>query len=141
DALGLQWGYEPEGFDLGHGELYLPDFWLPIQRHVVGSETSGHWVEIKPTWPSAQELRRFALLCNHTKHSGYIQVGTPGDGTCVSVHPKSIYSRVGTLDLSKFPGLELIPGVAHVHRRVDRFEYSRWGRRCYYRRSKPETQS
>jgi len=29
DALGLKWGYEPEGYDLGKAGYYLPDFYLP----------------------------------------------------------------------------------------------------------------
>ncbi len=40
DALGLEWEYEPEGFDLGGGVYYLPDFYLPA---------SNMWVEIKPS--------------------------------------------------------------------------------------------
>ena len=26
DACGVEWEYEPEGFDLGNGLYYLPDF-------------------------------------------------------------------------------------------------------------------
>jgi hypothetical protein len=29
DAMGLDWQYEVEGYDLGGRTLYLPDFWLP----------------------------------------------------------------------------------------------------------------
>lgn len=39
DALGIEWEYEKEGFDLGVHGWYLPDFWLP--KH-------GIWIEIKP---------------------------------------------------------------------------------------------
>lgn len=39
DALRLPYRYEPEGFDLGNGVYYLPDFWLP------GLQL---WVEVKP---------------------------------------------------------------------------------------------
>lgn len=38
DALGLNWEYEPEGFDLGCLGSYLPDFVLP---------ELGMWVEVK----------------------------------------------------------------------------------------------
>lgn len=38
DALGLPFEYEKEGFDLGDGTWYLPDFWLPALKL---------WVEIK----------------------------------------------------------------------------------------------
>lgn len=39
DELGVPYEYESEGFDLGDGIRYLPDFWLPEQEC---------WVEIKP---------------------------------------------------------------------------------------------
>ena len=42
DALGIEWQYEVEGFDLGPAGYYLPDFWLP---------TDNFWLEIKPTFP------------------------------------------------------------------------------------------
>lgn len=46
DALGLQWEYEPEGFDLGDAGWYLPDF------RVRGTDTNGdkmdYWFEVKP---------------------------------------------------------------------------------------------
>ena len=29
DALGIEWHYEPEGFELEHYGRYLPDFYLP----------------------------------------------------------------------------------------------------------------
>lgn len=29
DALGIEWEYEKEGYDLGVAGWYLPDFWLP----------------------------------------------------------------------------------------------------------------
>jgi len=39
DALGIEWEYEPEGFDLGDAGWYLPDFYLP---------ELDAWIEIKP---------------------------------------------------------------------------------------------
>lgn len=42
DHLKIKWEYEPEGFDLGNGLRYLPDFWLP---------DLGLWVEVKPGEP------------------------------------------------------------------------------------------
>lgn len=38
DTLGIEYQYEPEGFDLGEAGWYLPDFWLPEQKC---------WIEIK----------------------------------------------------------------------------------------------
>ncbi len=39
DALGVQWEYEKEGYDLKDNGYYLPDFWLPDQKA---------FIEIKP---------------------------------------------------------------------------------------------
>lgn len=45
DTLGVEWEYEPEGFQLSTGERYLPDFWLPVLKMYaevkpVGGDTS-----------------------------------------------------------------------------------------------------
>ena len=46
DALGMPWEYEPQGFRLSNGAMYLPDFRLS------GVDTNGDkflfWVEVKP---------------------------------------------------------------------------------------------
>lgn len=42
DHLGLSWQYEPEGFDLGDGVWYLPDFRVESSHHNV------IWYEVKP---------------------------------------------------------------------------------------------
>lgn len=49
DAMGIEFQYEPEGFDLGDGILYLPDFWLP---------KDGLWIEIKPIAPNRAEIEK-----------------------------------------------------------------------------------
>jgi len=43
DSLGIKWVYEPEGFHLSNGEMYLPDFFLPK----FGGQ-QGMYVEVKP---------------------------------------------------------------------------------------------
>lgn len=40
DAADIRWEYEPEGYTLGDGTRYLPDFYLP---------ESGTWIEVKGT--------------------------------------------------------------------------------------------
>lgn len=47
DALGLEWEYEPEGFDLGEAGWYLPDFYLP---------QLDAWIEIKPKNGDREEV-------------------------------------------------------------------------------------
>jgi hypothetical protein len=45
DACGYNWEYEPEGFDLGNGVYYLPDF------KIFGEDDNGDfnvfWIEVK----------------------------------------------------------------------------------------------
>ena len=42
DALGLDWEYEPEGFELSDGRYYLPDF-------LICNDGRCAWYEVKPT--------------------------------------------------------------------------------------------
>lgn len=57
DALGVQWEYEKEGYDLGEDGWYLPDFWLPNFEW---------WIEIKPSSPSVKEISRIQTLAERT---------------------------------------------------------------------------
>ena len=55
DAARIKYEYEPEGFDLGDGVYYLPDFYLP---------DDDVWVEIKGKTLSEEErykIERFAV--------------------------------------------------------------------------------
>lgn len=45
DAAGIKYEYEPEGFDLGNGIYYLPDFYLPEVE--LRNKKKGLWVEVK----------------------------------------------------------------------------------------------
>lgn len=54
DALGIEYQYEPEGFDLGEAGWYLPDFWLP---------NDDWFVEVKPNDQiSEQDLKKTHAL-------------------------------------------------------------------------------
>lgn len=56
DALNVKWLYENEGYELGNGEAYLPDFYLPKYKI---------YLEVKPEEFSYQEhskCKRLALL-------------------------------------------------------------------------------
>ena len=46
DHMRLKWEYEPEGYRLPNGELYLPDFFLPELD--VSGKALGLFVEVKP---------------------------------------------------------------------------------------------
>jgi hypothetical protein len=57
DHLDLKWEYEPQGFDLGGGVAYLPDF-------AVFAAGGTLWAEVKPEWDAdpegVEKWRRFA---------------------------------------------------------------------------------
>lgn len=65
-ALDVEYRYEHEGFDLGRGGYYLPDFWLP--RLDV-------WIEIKPVFPTRVERERCELLAAYTRRPAYLTFG------------------------------------------------------------------
>lgn len=50
DKLGVSWLYEPQGYELGNGERYLPDFWLPDLQV---------WVEVKGAATDADLVKLF----------------------------------------------------------------------------------
>ena len=99
DAMGLRWQYEPEGYDLGDGLWYLPDFFLP---------DLDMFVEVKPPrlagtgWPSGDAfdkmhglqrlftgeygLVKIVMLCGapgFISMSGFYSEGNPYEGFIV----------------------------------------------------------
>lgn len=70
DHLKIKWEYEPEGFELGNGLRYLPDFWLP---------DLGLWVEIKPGEPDDMAKEKAWRLCAHTDAPLFMSNGMPGN--------------------------------------------------------------
>lgn len=77
DSLGIRWDYEPEGFDLGNGLKYLPDFWLPDW---------GIWVEVKPGPPDDVTREKAARLTMRSGHPVLVVSGMPG-AKCVFFYP------------------------------------------------------
>ena len=66
DACGYTWEYEPEGFDLGDGVYYLPDF------KIYGKDDNGDynvfWFEVKPSDrdmsdAELQKIKEFGNAC------------------------------------------------------------------------------
>jgi hypothetical protein len=79
DSLGIEWRYEPEGFNLGELGLYLPDFWLPQLALVI---------EIKPHENFPTETSEKVWLATKALNArkgfifyGDIPKGDPGDGS------------------------------------------------------------
>lgn len=78
DHLGIRWDYEPEGFELGNGLRYLPDFWLPDLKL---------WVEVKPGAPDDAAKEKAWRLARHTKFMVYMTNGLPDQfGTVFSTY-------------------------------------------------------
>lgn len=67
DTLGIRYDYEPQGYDLGDGTFYLPDFWLPEQKC---------WVEIKPDYPPPAVLQKLNRLCQASGYEVALLVGS-----------------------------------------------------------------
>lgn len=77
DAVGIQWDYELEGYDLGRFGWYLPDFKLYLET----TEHKEYWLEVKPSPPTDIELNKMMYLCSITGTPGGILFGrvhTPG---------------------------------------------------------------
>lgn len=74
DTLGIDYQYEPEGYNLGYYGYYLPDFWLHTN---YPNDDSGVYVEIKPTEMNSQELAKLYTLAKNTKVSAFAIQGQP----------------------------------------------------------------
>ena len=70
DACGVDWEYEPEGYDLGDGIRYLPDFLL---HGVEGRDGGDLYVEVKGkmTDADAQKINRFVGAGATDEHGKY----------------------------------------------------------------------
>jgi hypothetical protein len=73
DALGVAWAYEPEGFVLGSGKPYLPDFYLPEQCY---------WIDVKPRTCTTDERRAtfgklHAIATQFPGNEGFVLCGEP----------------------------------------------------------------
>jgi len=67
-TLGIKYEYEPEGFELGDGLRYLPDFRLPEHKC---------WIEIKGCEPSEKDLLKIKKLNFMTEEDVHIFIGDP----------------------------------------------------------------
>jgi len=68
DTAGINYQYEPEGFDLGESGWYLPDFWLPEQQY---------WIEIKGPPPTLNEKSKIVGLHDLTGKESFLIHGDP----------------------------------------------------------------
>lgn len=82
DAIGISWEYEKEGYDLGDGLFYLPDFWLPQVKM---------WAEVKPAEFSEGDILKIERLVRGTLHSCLLLSGLPTLKTYEAVDPVEPY--------------------------------------------------
>ena len=72
DTLGVKWEYEPEGYDLGNGVYYLPDFLLHdvTVNHGLFQRHCDIYVEVKGvmTDEDARKIIRFSDLGYEDEH-------------------------------------------------------------------------
>lgn len=112
DALGLEWQYEPQGFEVGDAR-YLPDFYLP---------KSNTWIEVK----GSDEL----LKQDADRMEMVLDFGSPVPGIMDSDSDPSPYGECrGLLILGDIPdpdrwGLYFHPIIRH-HKGL-------WVRRAYF---------
>ena len=98
DALGIEWEYEKEGYDL-NGVWYLPDFWMPGSTSeaetfgAVDEDTTdpGYWVEIKANEPTPEEDEKAARLAIESGKPVLMLIGEPWMGD--AHHYARAYSR------------------------------------------------
>lgn len=102
DALGLQWEYEPEGFEMPDGRRYLPDFFIKGNAHY------GPYLEIKGGEPQHDEFSKMLELCYGLTCYGIIVYGTPGEE-----FTRSFDKNMGCDDLLPLAQLLQIPEAAY----------------------------
>ena len=119
DACGVEWEYEPEGYNLGDGVWYLPDFKL---KYDTGLFDVTIYIEVKGTMRDndAEKISRFSEAVNRLSKSGditdFIVVGNIPKGETIDEIAEFIYkheppyygirySSNGTKTGMRYPGI------------------------------------
>lgn len=97
DALDLEWSYEPEGFDLGGGVFYLPDFHLG-QVNL--------WAEVKPRRATEHELHKCRLLAAGSGRNVLLLEGMPADRAYPIIGPSDFFDHDAILCNDRYPQKE-----------------------------------
>jgi hypothetical protein len=89
DAVGIEWEYEPEGYNI-NGIMYLPDFYLPRIKT---------YAEVKPAGLSEDEIDKVNALALESGCRVILLVGIPDKETTYLVaEPHSTIKEFGTLE-------------------------------------------
>jgi hypothetical protein len=100
DMIGVGWEFEPEGYTLADGSLYLPDFWLAHIR--CRGKEGGLFFEVKPSSPTEGERHKANLLAWGSQKPVVVVERSPGPG-CT----ESFLEFVGGLEGWQDEGLSL----------------------------------
>lgn len=78
DVVGIPWHYEPEKYDVGDGEPYIPDFWLPTfgLQDVATLTTPGAFFEVKGPDPTEDEIWKAWRVSELTSKESFIFWGS-----------------------------------------------------------------
>jgi len=100
DTLKVHYEYEKEGYDIGELGYYLPDFWLPYpeKQNFSGHQNAGHWLEVKGSKPTDNELQKLVALSKVTQHSGILVYGPPNDNVSYFTHRSGNFGKHNTSD-------------------------------------------
>lgn len=116
DSLGVVWQYEPQGFDLGDGLTYLPDFYLPDFRSYANETNPGWFLEIKPmiepTDVEKEKARRLSVGVGQWPSCVVIVCGDPFDNHSIWFDQGDIWKE---RDLHKWPLLEFMTSECDPH--------------------------
>jgi hypothetical protein len=124
DALGIEWEYEKEGYELTGAGRYLPDFHLK-DRNI--------WVEIKGELKEdGSEIEKINALADESKEAAFIVKGSIGEHEwfpCRSFYEHGGFIKPMSLDpntlIAKFKSspLDIDFNALHIHCPVCGFEY------------------
>lgn len=93
DALGLDWEYETEGYELPDGTWYLPDFYIPSKNS---------YIEIKGTKATNEEINKCRMLAEKVGATDLIATGDTklvwGVFNEITKMCDKLYGRPATLD-------------------------------------------
>jgi len=79
-TLGIQYEYEREGYDLGQGVWYLPDFWLPHYSPPYNDGKTGVYIEVKPAEATQEEYKKAYSLADQLGCNVFLFQGQPYEG-------------------------------------------------------------
>jgi hypothetical protein len=101
DALGMVYQYEPEGYRLSNGAMYLPDFLVTKEGRRGYGEEHTFWAEVKPEAFTSVELSKCWMLAKETGSHVLLLEGPPDYTSYRLLSPSSVEEFDVTLHSGK----------------------------------------